>query len=113
MIQLIGYALVGGFVFIVASPIILFFLAFLENVFHSTPSAEPVRAVVHTPVQPVFAEPVPVQVEKPKKRKPKTPIHTVSPEPAVNGSIKEFTLPDGSKIAIDCEKVEMEEKKVF
>lgn len=108
MIQLIGYAIVAGIVFIIASPIILFLLAFLDSVFPSTPSVEPLHVAVTAPV-----EAVAVPVEKPKKRKPKTPIHTVSPEPVVNGSIKEFTLPDGSKIAIDCDKVEMEEKKAF
>jgi len=46
---------------------------------------------------------------KPRSRR----LDTVPVSQPVNSAIKEFTLPDGSKIAVDCGKVDIEEKKVI
>lgn len=83
--------------FIFASPFLIFFI----KVANRLPVAKYSYSQSFSPQIPV------------KKTKRVKTINTVSQNPIVNSAIKEFTLPDGSKIAIDSGKVELEEKRVF
>ena len=47
------------------------------------------------------------RISIPQNKKPAPQLHTVPP------SIKEYRLPDGSRIAIDTDKVEISEKAAF
>lgn len=102
MIELFRLIFIFTICFVILCPFLMFIIK-VSNRF-SKPTFE-------------YSRPKCINVQKsinvPSRSKSKRSININSSVLPSNPAIKEFTLPDGSKVAIDVGKVNLEEKQVF
>jgi hypothetical protein len=122
--QLMGLFVIFLFAVFVVFPIVTLSLHFIDLLVSKIFTEKVQDKTVHIPHKiqnPVRKNPVEavlihefIPPEPPVRRKPRK-VRSEVPESPINttSNIKEYRLPDGSRIAIDTDKVEVSEKAAF